>query len=47
MHYGTNNKENQYKMDNKILPKSGSERDLGVVFNRELKWREQVTVCAS
>ena len=47
MHYGTNNKENQYQMDNKILPKSISERDLGVVFNRNLKWKEQVTVCAS
>ena len=47
MHYGTNNKEYQYQMDNKILPKSGSERDLGVVFNRNLKWKEQVTVCAS
>ncbi len=47
MHFGTNNKENQYKIDNKILPKSGSERDLGVVLNRDLKWREQMTVCAS
>ena len=47
MHYGLHNNKNQYSLNGKILPGSDSERDLGVVFNTELKWTEQAIISSS
>ena len=40
MHYDLYNNKNQYSLNEKILPSSDSERDLGVVFSTDLKWSE-------
>jgi hypothetical protein len=37
MHVGSNNKENEYVMDSKLLSKSDLEKDLGVFVSKDLK----------
>ena len=42
MHYGHNNKEFPYFINGKQLAESETERDLRVIFNSNLKWKNQV-----
>ena len=42
MHYGHNNKKSPFYIDGKQLVESDSERDLGVTFSINLKWKNQV-----
>jgi hypothetical protein len=42
MHYGHNNKNYLYNLNNIQLTESDTERDLGVLFNSNLKWKNQV-----
>ncbi len=42
MHYGSNNNRSQYLINGKKLTISDTERDLGVIFNTNLKWKNQV-----
>jgi hypothetical protein len=47
MHYGHNNKNSPFYIDGKQLVKSDSERDLGVTFSINLKWKNQVVTATS
>ena len=47
MHYGFNNKKNTLYIDGKSLAESDLERDLGVIFNRNLKWKNQAITAAN
>ncbi|XP_065658559.1 uncharacterized protein LOC136083080 [Hydra vulgaris] len=42
MHYGYNNKKYLYNLNSIQLKESDTERDLGVLFNANLKWKNQV-----
>ena len=42
MHYGHNNKNFPYYINGKQLTVSETERDLGIIFNSNLKWKNQV-----
>ena len=42
MHYGNNNNKSPYLINGKKLTISDTERDLGVIFNTNLKWKNQV-----
>lgn len=42
MHYGHKNKKFPYFINGKLLATSETERDLGVIFNTNLKWKNQV-----
>jgi len=42
MHYGSNNKEHKYYINGFQLAESDMERDLGVIFSTNLKWKNQV-----
>ncbi|XP_065639515.1 uncharacterized protein LOC136072275 [Hydra vulgaris] len=42
MHYGHNNKKYLYNLNSIQLTESDTERDLGVLFNTNLKWKNQV-----
>ena len=41
MHFGYNNKKNNYVMDGNILEEVDIERDLGIITQSNLKWNEQ------
>ena len=43
MHYGVNNKKYSFFINDKQLIESESERDLGIIFTTNLKWKNQVT----
>ena len=43
MHYGPNNEKHPFFIDGIQLLESDSERDLGVIFNTNLKWKDQVS----
>ena len=46
MHYGHNNKNISYYINGIPLAESDTERDLGVLFSTNLKWKNQViTAC--
>ena len=47
MHYGSNNPNFKYRINNHELAVTASERDLGVIFSSDLKWKQQVTTCVS
>ena len=47
MHYGSNNKKNTFYIDGKVLAESDMERDLGVMFTTNLKWKNQVITAAN
>jgi ribonuclease P/MRP protein subunit RPP40 len=47
MHLGKNNPVNQYMLDNKNLEESGSERDLGVIIDKSLKFSEHCNKVAN
>ena len=44
MHYGSSNTKSPLFINGVKLLESESERDLGVIFNSNLKWRDQVTM---
>ena len=45
MHYGHNNKKSPLFIDGQQLNTTESERDLGVIFSNNLKWRNQIITC--
>ena len=45
MHYGYHNKELPLFINGQELNKSNSERDLGVIFSNNLKWKDQTLTC--
>jgi hypothetical protein len=45
MHYGHNNKKSPLFIDGQQLKTTESERDLGVIFSNNLKWRNQIITC--
>jgi hypothetical protein len=47
MHFGTNNKKQQYHINGIQLAESDMERDLGVIFSTNLKWKNQVITAAN
>ena len=47
MHYGHNNKKSPFYIVGKQLVESDSERDLGVTFSINLKWKNQVVTATS
>ena len=47
MHFGPNNKLHNYRMGSVELSNSVCERDLGVVFSSDLKWKQQSIACVS
>jgi hypothetical protein len=47
MHYGANNQRAKYVMNGLELKETVCERDLGVIFSTDLKWKNHVTVCES
>jgi hypothetical protein len=47
MHYGHNNERSPFYIDGKQLAESEAERDLGVVFSTNLKWKNQVIVATN
>jgi len=47
MHYGSNNPRHTYEMGPKTLSESSCERDLGVIFSSDLKWKQQVLSCSA
>ena len=47
MHYGHNNNKFPYFIDGKQLAESETERDLGVIFNTSLKWKNQITTASN
>jgi hypothetical protein len=47
MHYESNNKEHKYYIDGIQLAESDMERDLGVTFSTNLKWKNQVITAAN
>ena len=47
MHYGNKNPHNEYTMAGNKLKKSNVERDLGVIFSTDLKWKNQIINCTS
>ena len=42
MHCGTNNRKTQYKLYGKILRDTNSEKDLGVIVDKDMKFKSQV-----
>ena len=46
MHYGSNNKKFPLFINGHQLSSTESERDLGVFFTNNLKWRNQIIKCA-
>ena len=42
MHYGKNNPKLKYTLNGTELKESESERDLGVIFSSNLKWKQQI-----
>ena len=42
MHYGHNNKKSPLYFESEQLAESETERDLGVIFSTNLKWKDQV-----
>ena len=47
MHYGSNNKNKPLFMNGQQLIETESERDLGVIFSNNLKWKNQIIYCVS
>ena len=47
MHFGSNNSHHVLKIASKDLETTLCERDLGVIFSSELKWKQQVIACAA
>jgi hypothetical protein len=47
MHYGHNNKKNILCIDGNALAESDMERDLGVIFSTNLKWKNQVITASN
>lgn len=47
MHYGANNQKYQYHINGIPLAESEMERDLGVIFSTNLKWKNQVITAAN
>ena len=47
MHFGSKNPGSPYKMGSVELGTTANERDLGVNFATDLKWREHINVCAA
>jgi hypothetical protein len=47
MHYGSNNKNYPFFINNIQLQDSESERDLGIIFSTNLKWKNHVTMITS
>ena len=47
MHFGSNNQCFKYKMGSTDLDSTKNEKDLGIVFAPDLKWRQQVIACAA
>jgi len=47
MHYGSNNKKSPLYIDGKQLLESDMEKDLGVIFTTNLKWKNQVIASAN
>ena len=47
MHYGSSNPNYTYNMGTIELGTTKCERDLGVVFSADLKWKQQVIACSS
>ena len=43
MHVGQNNPRNDYFLDGKLLPKTCSEKDLGLYVNTNLDWKDHIT----
>ena len=43
MHFGTNNNKVKYTMNGAELAETTSERDLGVIFSSDLKWKNHIT----
>ena len=47
MHYGSNNPQSKYVMGSVELDKTKTEKDLGVYFSHDLKWKQQVIASAA
>ena len=47
MHFGSNNSHHVLKIASRDLVITSSERDLGVIFTSDLKWKQQVIACAA
>ena len=47
LHYGRNNNEISYKMNNVVLSEDSSMKDLGVLFNNKLKFDEHIAKITS
>ena len=45
MHYGSNNPHFKYKINDCELAATSTERDLGVIFSSDLKWKQQIAAC--
>jgi hypothetical protein len=45
MHYGSNNPKAEYKMGDLVLKETKQERDLGVHFSNDLKWKSHIEKC--
>ena len=43
IHYGQNNHENDYRMNNKNLKSVDKEGDLGMTFSRDLKFSQHIS----
>ena len=47
MHYGANNKNKPLFINGQQLIETESERDLGIIFSNNLKWKNQIINCVS
>ena len=47
MHFGSNNHYFKYKMGSTDLDSTTNEKNLGIVFAPDLKWRQQLIACAA
>ena len=45
MHYGVNNQKQEYMMGQTALGTTTCERDFGVIFSSDLKWKQHVLQC--
>jgi len=42
MHYGNNNPSQNYTMENTVLGETKLEKDLGILFSSNMKWRQHI-----
>ena len=47
IHFGSNNPQQKYEINGVELGDTSNERDLGVVFSSDLKWKSQTLACSS